>query len=1170
MKKLLNGLVRPFLLLKFDLKMKLSSLFIIITAFGLHANSSYSQRTKISLDFDNISIGQLIDEIESTTEFRFIYKIKDVDLDRILSIKVKKKQIGTILAEMFSTSETDYNVIDRQIFLTKKIAPDIPKKVGDVIETLPQEIVVSGTVTDESNQPLIGANVLVKGTTTGVATDFDGNYSIKVNQGDVLIFSYTGFLTQEVTVGTNTTINIQLVEDAQSLEEVILIGYGSRKKTDVVSAVSKVDNDFIEQQPGADATRALQGSASGVTVVASARPGQQAQVRIRGIGSINGNNPLYVVDGVIGAALPPPAQIESIQVLKDASSTAIYGARGASGVILVKTKTGRKEQAAKVEFNVRTGVGVNNAKYDFMTDPELIGQMIWLEQTNDGIPVNHAHFQFDPNDIFGTTVNDYLFPNGASIGDPAADPSLYVERDYPITLTNKNGTDWLDEIYNSALLQDYTISVSGGSKKTTYAMSGNFFNEEGVFKYTGFERYAFRSNVDSELTDWLTIGQRLGVTLSESSGNSSSFNSIIVTSPLIPVRDIAGNFAGGIVGGNLNDGPNPLGVNFRERRDLRKTLNVNGNFSVEVKPIKDLRVKSLFGYNMSWFSNHNPRFGDPENTNGTEVNSLSEVRSNFTTWNWSNTLSYSKTIDEKHSFDILVGAEATQNEFDEISAGRAGFVATDEDFYELSAGADNVTNGSRTSEGSLFSIFSRLFYSYDSKYMIEGTVRRDGSSNFLEANKYATFPAVSAGWVISKEPFMENTGDWLRQLKLRAGWGQSGNDNVGGSLNGYTTFGSGLGNSYYGITGSDNTISLGYQSITKGNPDAVWETTETTNFGLDATLAFGLDLSIDVWDKTTRDLLFPVAIPDVEGIARAPFVNIGDVENKGLDIELNFNKQVNEDFRYSIGLNVTTYKNKVLNLSDNPDEFISGRVQRSQTYTRAQAGRAFPEFFGYVVDGIFQTQAEADAHPANGSYNEPGNLKIRDVDGDGEITPDDRTWIGNPHPDFTAGLNLGFNYKNFDLSMIWYTSVGNDLLNYYGRFTRYGLFQGPKSKDRLFRSWGSPYLNDNADAVLPKASSSTSFEQNTHSDMIEDGSFLRMKNIQIGYNVPQPFLDKFGLSDMRLYIMGTNLITLFDDYSGLDVEIAPPTFPLTEIDRGFDLGTWPTPKQFIFGLNISM
>ncbi len=1033
-----------------------------------------------------------------------------------------------------------------------------------------QTVNVTGTVTDESNEPLAGANVLVKGTSKGAYTDFDGKYTISVDAGEVLVVSYTGFITKEITVGSNTTINVALVEDAQSLDEVVLIGYGSRKKTNVVSAMSKVDKDFLDQQPSGDATRALQGSASGVTVVASARPGQQAQVRIRGIGSINGNNPLYVVDGVIGAALPPPTQIETIQVLKDASSTAIYGARGASGVILVKTKTGRKEQAAKFEFNVRTGVGINNAKYDLVTDPNLIGQMIWLEQTNDGITPSHAHFQFDPNNISATRVNDYLFPNGASIGDPSTDPSLYEERNYPITLTNQNGTDWLEELYRPALLQDYTISVSGGSAKTSYAMSANFFSEEGVFKYNGFKRYAFRSNVDSELTDWLTIGQRLGATLSESKGNTVGFNAIVETSPLIPVFDVAGNYAGGVVGGNLNDGPNPLGNNFRQRRDLRKTLNVTGNFYLEVKPIKDLSVKTLFGYNMNWFSNHDPRFGDPENTNGTTVNTLTETRSNFLTWNWSNTLSYSKTIAEKHNFDILLGAEATQNEFDQIQAGRAGFISTNEDFYELSSGASDVTNSSSSSEGAVFSLFSRLFYSYDDKYMIEGTVRRDGSSNFLAANKYAVFPAVSAGWVISNESFMEGTSNWLRQLKLRAGWGESGNDNVGGSLNGYDGFGSGLGNSYYGIAGGDNTISLGYQSTSKGNPDAVWETTQSTNFGIDATLAFGLNLSVDFWKKKTSDLLFQVAIPDVEGIARAPFINIGDIENKGLDVELNFNKQVSNDFSYSVGLNVSTYKNKVLKFSGNDDEFLTGRSQRSQVYTRAQVGRAFPEFFGYVVDGIFQTQAEADNHPTNGTYNEPGNLKIRDVDGDGEITADDRTWIGNPHPDFTAGLNLGFEYKNFDLSMIWYTSVGNDLINYYNRFTRYGLFQGPKSADRLFRSWGSPYLDNNADAVLPKASSTTSFEQNTHSDLIEDGSFLRMKNIQIGFNVPDTILDKFGLSQMRLYIMGTNLITLFDNYSGLDVEIAPPTFPLTEIDRGFDLGTWPQPKQFIFGVNISM
>ena len=1030
-----------------------------------------------------------------------------------------------------------------------------------------QSVNVSGVVTDELNQPMIGANVLVKGTTNGAVADFDGNYAIVANQGDVLVFSYTGYESKEITVASSSTINVQLNPDAEALEEVVLIGYGSRKKENVLTAVSTVDKDFLNQQPSSDATRALQGSASGVTVVASARPGQQAQVRIRGIGSINGNNPLYIVDGSIGGSVPPPDQIQNIQVLKDASSTAIYGSRGANGVILITTKTGRKSQKAQLQFNVKTGVGKSNAKMDLVTDPNLIGQLLWLEQTNDGITPSHPHFQFDPNDITATRVNDFLFPNGASNGDASTDLSLYEERNYPITRTNQNGTDWLEEMYDStALLQEYGLSVTGGSEKTTYALNDSFYDEEGVFKYNSFNRYAFRSNIDSEVTDWLTVGQRLGATFTESKGNTVGFNAIVETSPLIPVFDEGGNYAGGIVGGNLNDGPNPVGNNFRERRDLRKSLNVTGNFYVQIEPLQDLKFKSLFGYNMNWASNHNPRFGDPENTNGSFTNTLNETRDNSLTWNFSNTLSYNKTISDVHNIDLLLGMESFRNTFDRIQAGRAGFISTNEDFYFLQAGADAITNNSASNAGSLFSLFSRAYYSYDNKYMIEGTIRRDASSIFASDKRVGYFPAVSAGWVVSKENFMESTSGWLNQLKFRFGWGQSGNDQIGSNSNIFSTFGSGLGNSYYGIGGGDNTISLGYQSIAFGNPDAVWETTESTNFGIDATIVGGLNLSVDIWRKKTSDMLFPIALPAVVGQGSFPAVNIGTMDNNGLDIELNYAGTIGEDFNYSIGANVSTYKNEVTQLSIGETDFITGISQRGQTYTRAENGRSFPEFYGYVVDGIFQTQEEADGHATNGTYNQPGNLKFRDVDGDGEITPDDRTSIGNPHPDFTAGLNIGMQYKNFDLTALWYASVGNDLINYYNRFTRYGLFQGPKAADRLFRSWGSPYLDDNANAVLPKASSTTSQEQNTHSDLVEDGSFLRLKSLQIGYNIPQNVLEKVGISSMRVYVMGTNLITLFDDYSGLDVEVSPTT----EINRGFDLGTWPQPKQFILGLNISL
>ncbi|TMM53383.1 TonB-dependent receptor [Maribacter algarum] len=1023
---------------------------------------------------------------------------------------------------------------------------------------------ISGTVSDELG-PVAGANILVKGTTTGTQTDFDGNFTIEASPEDVLSISYLGYATQEVVVGEQTMISVTLIEDAAALDEVVVIGYGSRKRSDVTGAVSSVKSQYIEQQSAGDATRALQGSASGVTVVASARPGQQAQVRIRGLGTINGNGPLYVVDGVFGAQLPPTNQIESMQVLKDASSTAIYGARGANGVVLITTKTGRAGQSANVELNVRSGVGTANSKYDFVTDPTLVGQQIWLEQTNDGITPSHPHFNFDPNDIQGTTFNDYLFPNGASIGDPSTNPDLYVLRDYPITLTNPNGTDWLKELYQPAPITDITLTVTGGSEKTTYALSGNYFKEEGVLRYNSFDRYAFRANADSQLKEWLKIGQRLGVTLTQSKGNTAGFNTIVETSPLIPVRDIAGNFAGGIVGGGLNDGPNPLGNNFRERKDKRTTINATGNFYIEIKPLKNIAVKSLFGYNTSWYSNFDPRFADPENTNGTTGSTLNETRGKNLTWNWTNTINYSKTFNDLHNFELLLGTEATRFEFDQINAGREGFISTDDDFFQLSSGSDNQTNGSAAAAWALNSYFGRAYYSYDDKYMLEATIRRDGSSRFGANNRWGNFPAVSGGWVVSRENFLSDS-NWLSYLKLRAGWGQSGNDQIG-NYNGFSTFGSGLGASFYGLGGADGTIVQGVQTTAIGNPDAKWETTTSTNFAIDATFFNRLNMTLDVWSKDTSDMLFPVAIPAVEGIANAPSVNIGDMENKGIDLELSYSGGGNEDgdFKYTVGLVFSKYRNEIKKLSDNEDEFIVGSQQRAQRYTRAETGTAFPEFFGYVVDGIFQSQAEADAHAPNGDYNQPGNLKIRDVDGDGEITADDRTYIGNPHPDFTAGLNLRMEYKNFDFTASLYTSQGNDAINYYNRFTRYGLFQGPKSADRLFRSWGSPYLDNNADAVLPKASSQTSFEQNTHSDLIEDASFIRLQNAQIGFNMPERILKELDLSAVRVYLMGTNLFTI-SDYSGLDAEI----FVGNEIDRGLDRGTWPAPRQIIFGLDIKL
>ncbi len=1139
----------------------------VLMASNTHAQKIKSvKNTYVSVGFENADLKRVIAEIESLTDYKFIYQDNLIASREhvTLNMTVRKRSVADILMALSQKGKLGFKQINNSINVKTLSAKNKPLEISQA------DITVTGKVLDENASPLPGVSILVKGTTEGTVTTADGTFSLEAPEDGTLVFSFIGYENEEVAINGQSVINISLVPNLETLQEVVVIGYGTRTKGELTGAVTTVDKNYLKQQPVANVSRALQGSASGVTVVAPATPGGDAEIRIRGLGTINNNNPLWVVDGVYDADPPPPAQIESIQILKDASSTAIYGARGANGVILVTTKTGSKGQKKPiVEFSLSAGVTNPDAKFDLMTDPVEIGQMLWLELTNDGIAPSHPHFNFGAT-INDVTVNEFLFPNGGISGNPNTDLALYDQQNYPITRTNLQGTDWLDAIYRNASIQNYNLSVSGGSDKTSYAFHGNFLDENGLLEFTRFNRYAFRANVDTEINNWLKIGERLSVSYEENkgySGNNSRglFRSINEVSPLIPLRDEGGNYAGGIVGG-LNDGPNPLGFLERQQDNNNKVYRIGGNVYAEVSPIKGLVAKTLFGFEV--MNNNSFGVGLPafEDTNGARSTNLNEGSGNNRRWNWSNTLNYRKSIAEDHNIDLLVGYESRRTTFRFINASVNDFFSTDLNFLVLNAGAGIRNNNGSAGARTTASVFGRAHYDFKGKYLFDFTIRRDGSS-VLGENKYGTFPAFSLGWNISEESFMDGVGGWLTYLKVRASYGESGNDQVGGFYNSFTTFGSSQGGSFYAIDGSDNNITLGYQSTAIGNPNARWETTTSTNIAIDASLFGNLDLTIDLWKKDTEDMLYRVLIPGVSGVAAAPSVNIGSMENKGIDITLDYRGKISDNFKYNVSGTFTTFSNEVTKLSGTDGEFISGNAVRGQVYTRAEVGTSFPEFYGYVIDGIFQTQEQADAHPTNGTYNQPGNLIVRDVNGDGVIDPSDRTYIGSPLPDFTAGLSLGLEFKGFDFSASFYASVGNDIANYTSRFRRYGLFQGPKAPDRLYKSWGSPFLDDNRNAVLPRASSSTSFEQNASTEYIEDGSFLRLQNMQIGYNFPTNLIEPLHISNLRLYVQGSNLFTI-TGYSGLDPELSNAFG--SEINRGVDIGGWPISRQFLVGLNITL
>jgi TonB-linked SusC/RagA family outer membrane protein len=1026
---------------------------------------------------------------------------------------------------------------------------------------------VSGKVFDNHGETIPGVTVLIKGTTNGTITDSDGAYQIEVNSGATLVFSYIGMQTESIEITDQTTLNVTLQPDVIGVDEVVVVGYGTKTKEELTGAVSSVSSSQLKVSNESNVIGRLQGQVSGVTITSANTPGGSATIRIRGIGTINDANPLYIIDGVPAAPGNniSPGDIESISVLKDASSAAIYGTRGANGVVIITTKRGHINQQPNINFSIRTGISKAVNQYDMLNTNEY-ADAVWLSFKNRGVAPVHAQYGSGSTPV----IPDYILPAGAMEGDPATDPALYNYPSYVIFKANKEGTDWYDEIYRNAFVQEYNLSVSGGSKKATYAFSGNYLDEDGILINTNFKRYTFRMNSDAKFKSWLKVGESLQAVYTEQKGNMSNdsegspISFAYRAQPIIPVYDIMGHFAGSRAP-EMGNTKNPVAMLDRSKNNIGKWARVIGNIYGEITFFKGLTAKTLFGYNYGQWNSKSyilPSYEDsePNKTNGLNVGSSHSFQ-----WNWSNTLNYNATFGGKHRLNVILGTEAIENYWEYMNASRRSYFAETPEYMQLSSGESNKENSGNASEWSLFSIFGRVNYDLKGKYFIEATVRRDGSSRFSAANRYGTFPAASAAWAISEEDFMSGTRSWLDLLKLRLGWGIAGNDGIG-NYNSYTTYNADPYKSSYAIDGSNTQATSGFKPLALGNEDVTWETTNTINIGIDANMFDNsLTFSLDLWKRNTSDMLFMEPIPNVKGVVRAPFVNIGEMENKGFDIEVGYsNSSADGKFTYSAILTLSHYKNKIIKLSGDPDRTIDAGVNRQMVYTRFANGTEFPEFYGYVVEGIFQTQDEADAHPPYGTsnYNQPGHFKFKDVDDNGVIDPDDRTFIGSPHPDLTGGLNIDLGYANFDLTMFFYGSVGNKLVNYVNRWIDYGMFNGGLSNDALYKSWGSPYLDDNANATLPMLDQSD-ISQQPSTAFVEDASYLRMKTFQLGYTLPKSVLSNV-FSKLRVYAQITNVFTL-TGYSGLD-----PEYNSAGSGMGIDHGSWPTPRQFMFGVNLGL
>ena len=1037
---------------------------------------------------------------------------------------------------------------------------------------------ISGTVTSDDG-PLPGATVLVQGTNNFATTDFDGNFTIEAAQGATLEVSFVGYTTQQVTVdGDQITISLEL---GNLLEEVIVTtGYGTQSKRDITGAVSTIDAEELTSVPATTFAQQMQGRASGISVVSDATPGGEATVRIRGFGTTGNNNPLYVIDGVPTESQGNlnPQDIESFQILKDASAASIYGSRAANGVIIITTKKG-KVGDSRISYS--SFYGWQTAAKDVEAlDARGLGEYLYLADYYAGKTPSHGQYGFS-----GTPENpqisipNYVFPSGAA----SVDESLYSLTPSNIyAITKSADTNWWELLTQAnAPMTQHSIDASAASEKSQYAFNATFFSQDAVVKYQGYKRATIRINSSTKtLGDRLEIGENFTLSLDNrfgGYGNDGEQNAIsggYKHHPLLPNYDIAGNFAGSR-GLNLGNNYNPYASQFRNQDDRTRRSRAFGNIYTQLTIADDFKFKSSFGVNLTTNQRKDINRPQPEYVEGNFINNQTSSTSWDYEWTWTNTLSWAKVLNDIHDISAYVGVEAIEGFGEYFGASRQRFpFQTTNIISYLDLGNQGTAGnfGNISKDFSLWSQFAQANYQYNEKYLAQLTVRNDASSRFKSATNSAFFPAFSLGWRVSEEDFMSGIG-FINDLKFRYGWGTTGNQSIG-DYNAYTQFRSASYNSGYPIDGSSSSATLGYDPKQFGNPNAKWEATVSNNFGFDASLFDqAISIEFDLWNRTTSDLLLTIPVVYSAGDARAPAVNVGEMYNEGIDFAMDWTKDLGE-LKLTLGGNISTYRNEVKKL-DEFDTPIFGSNRRVPALTRTSVGDPISSIYGFQVLGIFQSQSEAAAWAPYGStgYNAPGKFKYADINNDGIINDDDRTIIGNPHPDFVYGINLNLAYQNFNLNLFGNGVQGNDVYNYVRYFADFNTFQGNRSTRALNEAWQpsnpsaprAQWVAANPNATSPIMDANDQISSRTSSYLIEDASYFRLRNIQLTYSFDDAINTALGISGGQVYLQGQNLFTI-TNYSGLNPEIQTGN----DIQLGYDGGFMPVSKTLIIGLNVSL
>lgn len=1121
--------------------MKFKLLLFVFILLGF--TKSFSQEKPIILNFQETSFEQIINEIEKQSKFRFFYEQSSVNLKAKTSIQVRSESIQQILERLFTDSPFDYQLIDRRIILT----PNKSYTSGITGNKLSRTI--KGIVTNANDEPIPGVVVTIKNTTTGTLTDRDGFYKIEVPiTVDSLQFSYIGMKRMDIAIGKHDQVDVILEPEIMNVDEVVIVGYGAQRKSDLTGAITTVDVNHVRHIPVSGIDQALQGKVAGVLITSnSGSPGGGTSVRIRGIGTVNNNNPLFVVDGIPTDDIRflNIGDIATIEILKDASATAIYGNRGANGVILIETKKGIPGSPV---VTADSYIGYN----DVWKEPNMGNSRQFAAIHN--LAVKNGR------DIEGEGAYQYI--------EDFKDPDRFTE-----------STNWWDLITRKALVHNHQVTISGGSEANRYLMSISYLGQNGTIKGSEFDRITFRINNEYRISKRAKIAFNTNIsnadrkTIQEDDLDGGIVFTALVLDPITsgkqrpvndPIRVKYGEFSRwyeSVYSNKLN----PVAQIGRSMNNWNQ-LRFFGNISLDYTLFNHLVYHTSFGLDTrrSDFDNFLPTYWmDSDSKN--DINRVSKEIGKNSDWVYENMLTYKNNFKEKHEFTALIGMTAEAGKLDLTQASKRNTPGNEDYLRYIRAATTDPNVTGEVSDYALISYLSRINYSFNSRYLLTASIRADGSSRFTGSGKWGYFPSVSAGWRISGEKFFRslNLSNSIDDLKIRIGWGQVGNQNI--SDNAFRTLIAG-GNSRRYLFG--NFITQGYAPINIGNPDLTWETTESTNIGIDFMTAKNkLSGSLDLYDKKTKDMLLRLPVPLSTGFPGSPWTNAGDVQNRGIEFILNYRNKLN-DFHYNINFNISSYRNKVLSLGGG--EPIKGGEDRLGYTTKTMTGNQIGEFYGYIVDGVFQNQKEIDAAnnlSEEGEYYQdkltrPGDFRFRDLNGDGKVTADDRGFIGSPHPDFIYGINAAAEYMQFDFNVFLQGNQGSDIFNVFKYFTHQntGYFNAPA--DMLEKAW---YGEGTSNTQFQISASTANNNLRPSSWYIENGSFLRIKNVQIGYKFNRWFCNKLGISECRLYISAQNLYT-FTNYSGLDPELADMSG--NPLNSGIDFAKYPQSRTFLTGINL--